>query len=171
MGVKFCAIDPSIACTGLAILEMNDDSTFTLVDKVSLSTKKTKYRERWDKKVDMLSMFKFYLKDKIGDISFFVFENYSYGSPGHLADLGELGGLFKLYLHEHKKSFDVIAPTSVKKKVTGKGRASKEEVQEGVLDFIVNNEAIVWNNFDESDAVAVGISYALIMKEEVDESE
>lgn len=166
MGIRFCSIDPSISCTALAILENVEDEKFVVIDKVSLSLK-ARYKERWKKKTDMLELFEFYLSDKIDDISFFVFENYSYGSVGQLADLGELGGLFKLYISKNEKSFDVMAPSSVKKLVTGSGRASKEEVRDALSNFVVND--VKYNNLDESDAVAIGISYALKMKEAMGE--
>lgn len=170
MQVKFCAIDPSISCTGVAILEYVGGNDFILIDKASLFANKTKYREKWQKKLDMLALFEFYMKDKMEDISFFVFENYSYGSVGQLADLGELGGLLKKHISDFDKSFDVMAPSSVKKIVTGNGRASKDLVQESLVKFIRDFEHYNWNNFDESDAVAVGVAYALKMQESVGES-
>jgi crossover junction endodeoxyribonuclease RuvC len=166
MGIKFCSIDPSISCTALAILENVEGEKFKVIDKVSLSLK-SRYKERWKKKTDMLELFEFYLDDKIDEIEFFVIENYSYGSVGQLADLGELGGLLKHYLSKNGKSFDVMAPSSVKKLITGSGRASKEEVRDALSTFVVGE--VEYNNLDESDAVAIGISYALKMKEELGE--
>ena len=44
---------------------------------------------------------------------------------GHLAHLGELNGIYKYILAKHKIEFDVIAPSSIKKIITGSGRAFK----------------------------------------------
>lgn len=48
------------------------------------------------------------------------------------------------------------APTSVKKTITGNGRATKEEVCEKILSLYKN---IKFKNDDESDAFAVGICH------------
>jgi len=161
MSVLFCAIDPSISCTALSIIRQVGDK-YEVLDKVSLNTYKVKYSDRWIKKLDMYEMFAHWLSTRIVDVSFFVFENYSYGSPGHLADLGELNGLFKKYLSDRGKPMDVIAPASVKKIIADSGRASKKEVAEKVRKFLVDKD-IEFKNTDESDSVAIGIAYAISM--------
>lgn len=165
MSVMFCAIDASISCTALSILRRkdNEDDKFELIDKISLSTKNVKYPNRWEKKVAMYYLFSKWLTTRVDLISFFVFENYSYGSPGQLADLGELNGLYKKFISDHKKPMDVIAPTSVKKIIAGNGRASKQEVATAVLEYLDSPDSVNFNNFDESDSVAIGISYAISM--------
>jgi Holliday junction resolvasome RuvABC endonuclease subunit len=171
MAVKFCAVDPSISCTGLAILEERNEGEFILIEKTSLITTKVKYKDRWDKKVAALELFNYWLTPRIEDISFFVFENYSYGSPGHLADLGELNGMFRLFIHHYDKPVDYMAPSSIKKFVTGSGKATKREVQADLSKYILNFEDIKFNNLDESDAAAVGVAYALKMRGIINESE
>lgn len=165
MSVMFCAIDASISCTALSILRRSPDSDnmFELIEKVSLSTKNVKFPNRWEKKLAMYYLFQKWLSTRVESISFFVFENYSYGSPGQLADLGELNGLYKKFISDHKKPMDVIAPTSVKKIITGNGRASKEEVATSVLEYLESPDSIKFNNLDESDSAAIGVSYAISM--------
>ena len=160
--VKFLSIDASITCTGLAILELTENKKFKLIDKTSIKIK-TIYNDRFKKKLDMAELFKYWVDLKSKDISFAVFENYSYGSSGHLADLGELNGLFKNILYSHNIPVDVISPASVKKLVTGSGKATKEEVQSSLANHIINLDSFTFNNLDESDAVGVGIAYALNM--------
>lgn len=54
------------------------------------------------------------------------------------------------------------APTSVKKQITGKGKASKQEVMEEVRQFLVSKQGdYVFQSEDTSDALAVAISYLL----------
>ncbi len=168
MGVLFAAIDPSISCTAISLIKTGEDGKFELIDKVSLLTKKTKYKSRWKKKTDMFDLWKFYLDQYIDEISFFVFENYSYGSIGHLADLGELNGMFKKYISDNDKSFDVIAPSSVKKLITDNGRASKELVRDQVKEKLVDGDKIKFNNLDESDSAAIGVAYAIKMLKEIE---
>ena len=55
-----------------------------------------------------------------------------------------------------------LAPISIKKYITGNGKASKEEVKDKLYDFVGEQE---YKTTDVSDAVAVGISYAI--KEEI----
>lgn len=50
-----------------------------------------------------------------------------------------------------------LAPTTIKKAVTGNGKASKQEVAEAV-DLIIGKQK--YDTDDESDAVAVAIAYA-----------
>jgi crossover junction endodeoxyribonuclease RuvC len=52
-----------------------------------------------------------------------------------------------------------IAPTSVKKVITGTGKGSKETVQEALMKYLP--EPMVFNTLDESDAVAVALTYAI----------
>lgn len=160
--VLFLAIDASISCTGLAILRLTENKKFELIDKTSINVQ-IKYTDRFRKKLDMAELFNYWVTNKLNNISFAVFENYSYGSPGHLADLGELNGLYKSILYSNNIPVDVIAPASVKKLVTGSGKASKEEVQESLSNHIINLDSFKFNNNDESDAVAVGVAYALNM--------
>lgn len=56
-------------------------------------------------------------------------EGYSMGSrSGQLASIGELGGVIKLLLHRNKFRYTIVAPTQLKKFVTGKGSAMKDEI-------------------------------------------
>jgi crossover junction endodeoxyribonuclease RuvC len=169
MSIWFASIDPSISCTAVSIIKYHDDiKKFELVDKVTMNLAKIRHSSRWLRKVDMYKLFEYYFKDRIESISFFVFENYSYGSVGHLADLGELNGMFKKYITDNNKNFDVIAPSSVKKIITGDGRATKEMVRDKVRDFIIDGDKIKFNNLDESDSLAIGVAYAIKMMEVID---
>ncbi len=160
--VKFLSIDPSITCTALSILQHIDGDTFELLHKTSLNIK-SKYVDRFKKKMDMYELFKYWLDLNGENISFAVFENYSYGSSGHLADLGELNGLYKQYLYNRSIPFETMAPASVKKVIAGDGRASKEEVAAALNKFLINFDTITFNNTDESDSAAIGIAYAINM--------
>ena len=60
------------------------------------------------------------------------------------------------HIYNHKTVYE-ISPTTVKKVITGNGKASKDEVAEGVNTYLGTN--IDFKTDDESDAVAVGIAY------------
>lgn len=166
MSVYFCGIDLSVTNTGLAVVEYLGDSKFNLIDIKSITPNpRTK---GFNKKLESLECFIFTTESfsSIKDSKFFVLENYSFGSPGRLTDLAELAGLYKGHIIRGLgKSYDVIAPQTVKKIITGSGRADKNEVQESLKNFVVNIENFTFNNYDESDAVAVAVSYGLQMEE------
>src|SRR5690606_634797 len=54
---------------------------------------------------------------------------------------------------------DEIVASAIKKAVAGKGSADKEEVADGVRRIL--GEDITFKSDDESDAVAVGLTYAI----------
>lgn len=69
---------------------------------------------------------------------------------------------FTLFCADIKENIAEVAPTSVKKYVTGSGKASKEEVDEEVRKFLAPSQRdIVFETNDVSDAVAVGVAYCL----------
>lgn len=166
MGVYFCGIDLSVTNTGLAVVEYLGDSKFSLIDVKSIAPNpRTK---GFNKKLESLECFIFATESfsSIKDSKFFVLENYSFGSPGRLTDLAELAGLYKGHIIRGLgKSYDVIAPQTVKKIITGSGRADKNEVQKSLKNFVINIDKFEFNNYDESDAVAVAVSYGLQMEE------
>ena len=61
--------------------------------------------------------------------SMIVYEGYSMGShSGRNFDIGELGGVLKMFAHTQGFPLLLVPPTVLKKYITGKGNASKEEV-------------------------------------------
>lgn len=166
MSVYFCGIDLSVTNTGLAVVEYLGDSKFSLIDVKSIAPNpRTK---GFNKKLESLECFIFATESfsSIKESKFFVLENYSFGSPGRLTDLAELAGLYKGHIIRGLgKSYDVIAPQTVKKIITGSGRADKNEVQKSLKNFVINIDKFEFNNYDESDAVAVAVSYGLQMEE------
>ena len=64
--------------------------------------------------------------------------------------------------HILEMKYQEVTPASVKKYVTGWGRADKEEVSEAVENYF--SEEIAWASDNESDAVAVGIAWLVANK-------
>jgi len=60
--------------------------------------------------------------------SLVTYEGYSMGSKGRQYDIGELGGVLKMFAFMNDVPILLIPPTVLKKFITGKGNASKEEV-------------------------------------------
>lgn len=57
-----------------------------------------------------------------------------------------------------QSSFSEIAPTTVKKLLTGSGRASKDEVAAALSDYLGEQ---TYATSDESDAAAVGVAWLI----------
>lgn len=166
MSIYYCGIDLSITNTGLAVVEYLGESKFSLIDVKSI--KPNAQTRGFQKKLESLDLFIF-ASDSFTSIKgskFFVLENYSFGSSGRLTDLAELAGLYKGHIIRGlNKTYDLIAPQSVKKIVAGSGRADKQAVRDGLRNFIVNIDDFVFNNYDESDAAAVAVAYGIKMEE------
>lgn len=65
-----------------------------------------------------------------GTVGQVCFEGYSYGSKFRREELGELGGVMRLALVQiyPPRLLHAVAPTTVKKYVTGSGRADKDKM-------------------------------------------
>lgn len=170
----YAGIDPSITCTGVCAVEMIDEDNlkFEFVDKKTLAVGKLKVRG-FEKRAGIADAFEYMFENfpEYKECAFFIFESYSYGSQGHLAELGELNGMIKRFLQVNDKPFDTISPMEVKKLVGGHGRATKVEVRDGLRKFLVNFDSINWENFDESDAAAVAVAYGIKMAPKPTEEE
>jgi crossover junction endodeoxyribonuclease RuvC len=53
-------------------------------------------------------------------------EGYAFGRPNQAHQIGELGGVIRVMLHEHDVRWVEVPPKSVKKYASGKGNANKE---------------------------------------------
>lgn len=60
-------------------------------------------------------------------------EGYSMDSLNRPFDLGEVGGLVRLVLHDAQLPFVVVSPATLKLFVAGRGYATKEQMQQAVL--------------------------------------
>lgn len=168
MGIMYCGIDLSLSSTGLAVVEYLGDSKFKLIDKKTIAPPRTP-QNPFNRKVESLKLFQFANESltPYKESKFFVFENYSFGSSGKLTELAELGGIYRFYINTAlNKPFDVIAPQSVKKIITGSGRSDKLQVRIGLNNFIENIDDFVFSNYDESDAAAVAVAYGIKMEKE-----
>lgn len=64
-------------------------------------------------------------------IDLVVLENYSFGSR-MLTTMGELGGIFKLLLEQEEIPYILVAPTTLKKFITGDGHSKKDKILQQV---------------------------------------
>ncbi|KFN03139.1 hypothetical protein D0U04_13705 [Bacillus clarus] len=149
------AIDTSLGCPGIAVIDVINGKP-KLIDVSHVKTKstepialRTQIIEAWA----LLFIRKYAPFDLIvreGFSSKIAYTNYTVFSAWNAVDraLNSFG----------LKVDDSIGQASVKKKLLGKGRAEKEEVEAGVRQYVE------WGEFktsDESDACAIGLAYLL----------
>jgi crossover junction endodeoxyribonuclease RuvC len=79
------------------------------------------------------------------EIEFAALEGYSYDSVGRVFELGEIGGVIKVLLHESGIKYVVVPPVLLKKFATGKSSASKDDMmlacQSRGITYIDDNQA------------------------------
>lgn len=67
------------------------------------------------------------------DVTHAIIEGYAYNAVGRVFQIAENGGLLKTFLWKNGISYDVLAPTEVKKFGSGKGNANKEVMYDAFL--------------------------------------
>lgn len=103
------------------------------------------------------------LLDKAGYIDYVAIEKGFTRFNNVTQALFRVVGVVELTLAEKGfKKVEFLSPTSVKKDITGDGKATKEEVKASVQKYLLKK--IDFKTLDESDAVAVGISFGLKRK-------
>jgi len=140
-------LDLSLSCTGIAIFEENGNLVKTL--SVPTSPKDGEHGKRLKIIADkLLELKKQYPPNLI------VLES---GFSRHAASTQ---AIFKTHGISEYIFYDVkiikFAPSTIKKIITGNGRSDKQQVQDFVLKKFPN---IIFENMDQSDSVAIGLSY------------
>lgn len=115
----FIGIDQSVLHTGICIL----DDTASVHYLGLIEPKNLKNQERLAYIRDNLAKVLAGKRFHVG-----VMEGYSYGSINKKYLLGEVGAVIKLALFDHCDKCFEIAPKQLKKYVTGRAAASKEEM-------------------------------------------
>ena len=139
------AIDPSLNEAGICIFD--DENRLLYTCTINNPEKLTGMKRLSYIKKNLIYIIKKYKIDYVG------IEDYSYGSKGQaIINLGELGGIIRLYLYEHKIIFKVISPTTIKKFITNKGNSKKELM----LLKVYKKYGIEFENNNICDAYALG---------------
>lgn len=116
----FCGLDLSLSSSGAVII----DEDYNIVKMETLTSKVTG-TERLMHLRNKLDLFISEYKDTI---KLTAIENYAYGkinsdNGGRVFEIGEWGGITRLYLFENDYQFILSAPTQIKKYISGKGTA------------------------------------------------
>lgn len=81
-----------------------------------------------------------------------IIENYAFAAPQNAAFMGEIGGVVKVFLHMRNIPCLPVAPTTLKKYVTGIAMAKKELMIMGVF----KKFKIESTTSDQADAIGLG---------------
>lgn len=159
---KILSLDMSSTCTGYSKFEYNlETKDFKLVEVSSIKPKGTSLYQRIENLHNTFNLKELYTwPDEV------VFENYSFAG-NRVSQLAELNGIIKFQYHLNTVPIEVIAPTTIKKQVTGSGRAKKDEVRKALAEVDELRTATP-KNHDESDSMAVGYSYIKKLNEYTD---
>lgn len=149
------ALDLSLNSTGYAIMEMDG---LTLVEKGIIKAKqREQHHEKLNRQHDVLVG----IMDKYTELGYdliVVKEQLLFRPPRSASVLAKVHGVVDLIfplVHEYY-------PSSIKKIVSGNGRANKKEVEEAVCKRLgKTSEELNFKSDDESDAIAVALTYLL----------
>lgn len=116
----YIGVDLSLSATGLVVL----NGIGKIVDSKILNSKKRETERLLDLEYQLEKAICNYIPVK--SVSIFI-ENFSFGSRlGQAFSIGEWAGVAKALLKKKGYDYILVAPTSLKKFVTGKGNAKKE---------------------------------------------
>lgn len=147
-------IDPSLTGTTLA---MPDDSCFKVDTKTFTGARRLVIiREA------VLSALRNASQWKAHD-PLVVLEGYAFARPNQAHQIGELGGVLRVALHEHGIRWIEVAPQARAKWATGKGNASKDAVVSAVSArlgrvFESNDHVDAWVLRDIGVALTTGVT-------------
>ena len=144
-------IDPALCHTGIVILNEKGKIENNYVIKSKLMGV-DRIREIVKKIREIINIF---------DVKHIVIEGYSYGSTWNMKsilELAELVGSIKVLCHKIGLKPVIVAPSTLKKFITGKGNTKKNQV----LKFVYKNYKLDFSSDDEADAFGLAmIGYML----------
>lgn len=151
-------LDLSLNCPGMARLKYKADTRTASIDrKLHINNAKSKkshgqiLTEIFDAVADIIAPNS--VKVVARERAFSRFNNET-------QTLNKVVGVSEMALWQIKQdSFEEYAPLTVKKAITGWGRADKEDVAEGIDHFIPEHTKFVTD--DESDAVGVALAFLI----------
>ena len=154
--VKIVSLDVSSTCTGYSKFLM--DSKKKSYKHISTGSIRPPAKDLIYKRFDKI-LTHFETENLYEWCDIVIFENYAFGG-NRVTQLAELNGVIKYNYYINGKEIHVIAPSSIKKLITGNGRAKKSEVRDALLQ-LEGFSNLEFKNEDESDSFAVGVSYML----------
>lgn len=165
--MKILGIDPSLSCSGWAIVEKNHNSSFSYVSSgvVKTNSKESIYNRLAKIKNDFDSVYKAFSPDKIIIEMGFVMANQASSLKLAVARgviIASTTDYILQNFYAEKINYDSfifeVTPTFVKKSITGSGVADKIQLDKMIRLIIQNIPNQAFQSSDESDAIAIAIS-------------
>lgn len=150
-------IDPGLNCLGFCFLKKKDDSFFILKSGVLVLDKKKKETDRL---YFIFSFFKETIKESFSSEEIFIFieSQFVKKSVSSAFSLVSCVSVFSLLAGKFNFSLEKVAPSSWRKNIGLKSKASKEEVFMFISDKFSKN---LIKYQDEADAIAIALSGAM----------
>ena len=151
-------LDLSLTSTGVCVYSITEDSVVTESIKTS---NKNSYMQRYKIILDRITEIDHFMVPA----AIYFIEGYSFGSFGKsssMSNLIELGGIIKYDLNNRERFYIDVPPTILKKFVTGKGNAKKEDIKLALYKKYHKE----FKNSDEADAYALtmfGLKYLALV--------
>lgn len=149
------ALDLSLTSTGIAVLAVTPERQPIILEVSHVKTlaKHSHGHRLWQISDEIERYFKAYSPEHV------VREKGFSRFPAVTQALFKVVGCSDMVAHLYGHTVEEIPPTSVKKAVTGNGKASKDEVATEISRILRIEDADYFDTDDESDAAAVGIAY------------
>ena len=143
--VKVLGLDPSLTAFGICELSVRR-TAFELTTEVF----KSKFKD-----VPRLLDIRYKLEAVLAEVepNLVVLEGYAFARPNQAHQIGELGGMVRTVLHLACSNPMIVAPTKLKKFVTGKGNAKKDVM----LMHTLKRFGVEFDNSDECDAFGLAM--------------
>lgn len=156
-------IDPGTATTGYGILEVHSDGSNKVVNWGLIETDKNGFKEQRLENIyhETLSIIEKYSPD------LFVIEKVFFATNAKTAiAVGQAQGVMLLAASKMRIKVAEYAPGTIKKVITGSGRANKKDVQKAVRKLLgnkVKSKAHKKTHFDNAaDALAIALTHAIM---------
>lgn len=163
--MKILGIDPGTATTGYGLVELTETGVevgkWGLIETDKDGLKENRLEKIFEETLALISLHK---------PDCFVIEKVFFATNAKTAiAVGQAQGVMLLAAGKSKVTVFEYAPGTIKKLITGSGRANKKEVQEHVRKILgnkVKSEKHKKTHFDNAaDALAIALTHAFKLKE------
>ena len=152
--MRILGIDPGLGITGYGVIELSDKDLSIIEAGVIRSSAKNKIEKRL---LDVYKKIRSLIKDTKPHVAVLE-ELYShYKHPRTSILMGHVRGVICLAVEEQKIQLVNYSSTRVKKAITGRGHASKQQIQRMITSLL--NLKTVPESVDVTDALALAVAH------------
>lgn len=159
------AADLSLRAPGFCVLKIETKDGKPTITSVSTSSlnRKTEKVSHGDLLNGIMQHLQSLIQDEDPKTTFFVREA-AFNSRAAQSEIGifEGVGITNWVLWKFGAQWEQIYPVSVKKLITGSGKADKQQVADSLKGYLGDHE---YHSDDESDAAAVGVAWLILHKQ------